>query len=57
MKNAARLVLAAALAASFVLPATSASATDCSNPKEPCGGCQVNPNFSTHDLRPIVCYA
>ena len=35
-----------------------ALATDCSDakPGQQCGGCQLNRDFSTDDLRPIVCY-
>lgn len=43
MRTAARLILAAAVATSFVgVTAPAASANDCSNPKQPCGGCSVN---------------
>ena len=42
MKLAARLLLAGALAASFAVTAVPATANDCSNPKNPCGGCTVN---------------
>ena len=36
----------------------SAQATDCSDakPHQPCGGCQLNPDFRLDDPRPIVCY-
>lgn len=56
MKLVTRLVLAGAVVASLTA-VSPASATDCSNPKEPCGGCSINRNFSTEDLRPIRCYA
>ena len=54
--RALRLVLATGLiTAMFGL--SPAQATKCEeNPKEPCGGCQLNRDFSTEDLRPIVCY-
>ena len=53
-----RLALAVLVAAGSFAVAGPASATDCSNPKEPCtGACQINRNFGTGDLRPIVCYA
>ena len=56
MKLAARLVLSAAVVVSFgVLAAPSASANDCSNPKQPCGGCSVN--LQATDVRELVeCY-
>jgi hypothetical protein len=37
-----RLALAAVLAGSFAATAAPASANDCSNPKNPCGGCSLN---------------
>ncbi len=54
--KALRLVLATGvLTAMFGL--APAQATQCEeNPKEQCGGCQLNRNFSKDDPRPIVCY-
>lgn len=42
MKLVTRLVLAGSLAASFAVTAAPATANDCSNPKNPCGGCHVD---------------
>ena len=53
MKLVARAVLAAAVAATFtVVTAPSASANDCSNPKQPCGGCSLN--LQATDVRELV---
>lgn len=54
MKTLRVLILAAL--ATMVFGVGPAQANDCSNPKQPCGGCHINPNFSTQDPRPIVCY-
>ena len=54
--KALRLALAVGLM-SVLLGATPAHATDCSDPKKPCGGCHINREISTSDLRPIICYA
>jgi hypothetical protein len=40
-----------------LLGLTPAYATDCSNPKQPCGGCHLNLDFSVENPRPIECYA
>lgn len=54
--RALRLVLATGLITAM-FGFSPAHATKCEeNPKEPCGGCQVNPAFPRDDLRPIVCY-
>lgn len=54
MKLVPRLVLAGAVALSFAVVAP-ASANDCSNPKQPCGGCSLNPEAtSVFDL--VRCY-
>lgn len=51
-----RLVLATGLITGL-LGLSPAQATQCEeNPKEQCGGCQLNREMSTEDLRPIVCY-
>lgn len=41
-----------------IMGVSPAHATKCdeSNPKDDCGGCELNRDFSTEDLRPIVCY-
>lgn len=39
-----------------IFGATPAYANDCSDKPSQCGGCQINRDFSTEDLRPIVCY-
>lgn len=55
--KAARLVLATGLiTAMFGFSPAHATKCDESNPKDDCGGCQINRDFSTEDLRPIVCY-
>ena len=54
--KALRLVIAAGLATA-ALGFTPAHATDCSDPKKPCGGCHLNREISTEDLRPVICYA
>ena len=52
-RTAARFVLAAALATSFLgVTAPAASANDCSNPKQPCGGCSLN--LQATDVRDLV---
>jgi hypothetical protein len=58
MSKALRLALMSVLVVSGLSIATPASANDCSDtkPGQQCGGCQLNPNFSSEDLRPIVCY-
>lgn len=54
--KALRLVLATGLMTA-IFGMAPAQATQCEeNPKEQCGGCQLNRNMSTEDLRPIVCY-
>lgn len=55
--QAFRLVLATGLITA-ALGFAPAHATQCDpdNPKSDCGGCEINRNFSTEDLRPIVCY-
>lgn len=52
-----RLVLATALVTA-ALGVAPAHATKCdeSNPKDDCGGCEINREFSTEDPRPVVCY-
>lgn len=53
IRSAARLVLATALAGSFLtIAAPAASANDCSNPKTPCGGCSLN--LQATDVRDLV---
>ena len=53
MKRVARVVLSAAVVVAFgVVTAPSASANDCSNPKNPCGGCSVN--LQATDIRNLV---
>lgn len=58
MKKALRLAIMSALVVSALSIASPASATDCSDtkPGQQCGGCQLNRNFSSEDLRPVVCY-
>ena len=51
-----RLVLATGLMTAL-LGVSPAHATDCSDPKKPCGGCHINREISTSDLRPVICYA
>ena len=55
--KAIRLALLVALI-SGLFGAAPAYANDCSGtkPVQQCGGCQINRNFSTEDMRPIVCY-
>lgn len=55
--KALRLVLATGLITA-ALGFTPAHATQCDpdNPKDDCGGCELNRDFSTEDLRPIRCY-
>ena len=54
--KALRLVLATGLVTAM-LGISPAHATQCEeNPKEQCGGCRINREMSTEDLRPIVCY-
>jgi hypothetical protein len=53
--KALRLFLVTGLL-TVVLGIAPAHANDCSNPKQQCGGCHLNPDFSTEDLRPVVCY-
>ncbi|HJR45665.1 MAG TPA: hypothetical protein VJ927_08685 [Actinomycetota bacterium] len=55
--KAIRLALATGLVAAVLGIATPAYATDCSNPKQPCGGCHLNREMSLEDPRPIVCYS
>jgi hypothetical protein len=54
--KALRLAVATGLVVGLMGMTAPAQANDCSDPKRPCGGCQINRNFSTEDLRPIVCY-
>jgi len=56
--KALRLAIAMGLVTAVLGITPAALANDCSNtkPGQQCGGCQLNPNFSTEDLRPIVCY-
>ena len=58
MKNVLRLAIVTGLMTATLGISPAAHATDCSNqkPGQQCGGCQLNPDFSTEDLRPIVCY-
>jgi hypothetical protein len=51
-----RLVVATGLMTA-VLGLAPAHATQCTKPGQPCGGCHINREMSTEDLRPIVCYA
>ncbi|HEX2195403.1 MAG TPA: hypothetical protein VHJ76_00635 [Actinomycetota bacterium] len=55
--KAFRLALATGLITA-ALGFAPAHATQCDpdNPKDDCGGCELNRDFSTEDLRPIVCY-
>ena len=55
--KALRIAIATGLMTAVLGIATPAQATDCSNPKEPCGGCNLNREFSLEDPRPFVCYA
>ncbi|HYO60687.1 MAG TPA: hypothetical protein VEU29_02180 [Actinomycetota bacterium] len=52
-----RLVLATGLITA-ALGVSPAHATKCdeSNPKDDCGGCEVNWKISKEDPRPVVCY-
>jgi cytidine deaminase len=54
--KALRLAIATTVAAGLVAIAAPAQANDCSNPKQPCGGCRINWEMSTQDPRPIICY-
>jgi hypothetical protein len=54
--KALRLLVATVLV-SGLLGAAPAYATDCSDPKKPCGGCHINREISVEDPRPIICYA
>ncbi|HEV2756320.1 MAG TPA: hypothetical protein VG318_11165 [Actinomycetota bacterium] len=51
-----RVVLATGLMTAL-LGLAPAHATECTKPGQPCGGCHINREMSTEDLRPIVCYA
>jgi hypothetical protein len=42
VQTAVRLALAGLVAAGAAALATPAAANDCSNPKDPCGGCHLN---------------
>lgn len=53
MKHVARLLVAAAIGASFAVAAPPASACD-TPPK--CASCKLNPDFSVQNPKPIVCY-
>jgi hypothetical protein len=54
--KALRLAIATSLVAGLMAIAAPAQANDCSNPKQPCGGCHINWEMSTQDPRPIICY-
>ena len=54
--KALRIAIVIGLLAALMAISAPAQANDCSDPKRPCGGCRLNPEFSTEDLRPIVCY-
>jgi hypothetical protein len=55
MTRPTRLLLAAAVLAGCAATAVPASANDCSDPKQPCGGCSLN--LQTDDpTRLIVCH-
>ena len=58
MTKAIRLTIMSVFVVAGLSIGAPANANDCSDtkPGEQCGGCQLNPNFSTEDLRPIVCY-
>lgn len=53
MKLLARLLVGVAIAGSFTVGTSPASACD-TPPK--CASCRLNPNFGTGDLRPFDCY-
>jgi hypothetical protein len=57
-KKGIRLAIVGGLVAATLGIGSPANATDCSDtkPGQQCGGCQLNRDFSTEDLRPIVCY-
>ncbi len=52
-----RLAIVTGLVTATLGLAPAAQATDCSDPKKPCGGCQINRELSLEDPRPIICYA
>jgi hypothetical protein len=55
MSRPTRLLLVAAVLAGCAATAVPASANDCSDPKQPCGGCSLN--LQTDDpTRLIVCH-
>ncbi|HYI45570.1 MAG TPA: hypothetical protein VE174_08970 [Actinomycetota bacterium] len=55
--KALRLAIATGLFTAL-LGITPAYATDCSNPKQPCGGCHLRlAEMTVEDPRPIECYA
>jgi hypothetical protein len=54
--RALRLALAAGIVAGMIGIAPAAQANDCSNPKDPCGGCELNRNWSLEDPIPVRCY-
>ena len=55
--KALRLAIVTGLVTAVLGITPPALATDCSNPKQPCGGCRLNTEFSLEDPRPIECYA
>lgn len=58
MTKAIRLAIMSVFVVAGLSIGPPASANDCSDakPGQQCGGCQLNPKFSTEDPRPIVCY-
>lgn len=54
--KALRLAVATGLIGAVMAISAPAQANDCSDPKRPCGGCSINWEMSTEDLRPVICH-